>query len=366
MPHRFGVTMKSTSNNKTTTNSQRFVLWIGIVCLLGSQVTSFAAEMEAEELELEIVTEQRQKPKRNPDVFDPLSDPRWLAGFRETFPTEIPDELKSVDALTRTKAMKRLVACVDGWFYPFSHTAARSEPPGIDIELLRIIAKRQGWKIDIVWADTKINLDVAFRRTIDKGYCDIFTGLAISGEDDALDRHLLEFTKPYIGLGFVLAVRGKAENVRSLDDIKRLGYRVGVPMLSPMEDYVRKEGIPHELYFQNQRVIEGMVKGEVEAGVIWSGAVALGRKTHQMEFNAVPGYVPLPGQRWNGAWAVNRKETGLREFIDQEFDALLKDGEIRRIVESYHVPFFAPWDDAPKPSTGTFTEKDSRAIRTVR
>jgi ABC-type amino acid transport substrate-binding protein len=331
--------------------------WLACLC------AAFAcAAEEIQELEVETVTGKRENAKRNPDVFDPLSDPRWLAGFRETHPTEIPDELKNVDALTRSKAMKRIVACVDGWFYPFSHTAPRDQKPGIDIELLREIAKRHDWRVDIVWADTKINLDVAFRRTIDKRYCDMFTGLAISGEDDALDRHDLIFTRPYVGLGFVLAVRGTGENLKTLDDVKRAGLKVGVPMLSPMEEWVRKEGIPHELYFQNRRVIEGMLKGEVDAGMIWNGAIALARKDFDADFRAVPGYVPLPGQRWNGAWAINTKEKELKGFLDEEFEVMLKNGELKRIVESYNVPFFPPWDDAPAPSTGTFREADTRGI----
>jgi ABC-type amino acid transport substrate-binding protein len=324
------------------------------------------ADEAVERLEIETVIGHRPKPGRNPEVFDPLSDPRWLAGFRETFPTEIPEELKKVDALTRMQKMKRIVACADGWYYPFSHTAPNADPPGIDIELLREIAKRQGWKVDIVWADTKINLDVAFRRTIDKGYCDIFTGLTVSGEDDALDRHKLYFTRPYIGLGFVLAVNGKAAEIKSIDDIKRAGLKVGVPMLTPMEEYVRSQGIAHELYYQNQRVIEAMLKGQVDAGMIWTGALALARKVYNVDFKPVPGYVPQPGHRWNGAWGINVREKELKVFLDAELEAMLKSGELQRVVESYNVPFYPPWDDAPMPSTGSFTEKDSRAMRTTR
>lgn len=321
---------------------------------------------DIEELEVELVTAPRDKPKRNPEVFDPLNDLRWQAGFRESHPTAIPDELKNVDALTRSKAMKRIVACVDGWFYPFSHTAPKAEKPGIDIDLLRIIAKRHNWRVDIVWADTKINLDVAFRATIDKRYCDLFTGLAISGEDDALDRHDLVFTRPYVGLGFVLAVQGKAAHMKSMDELKQAGIKVGVPMLTPADEYVKKEGIPHESYYQNVRVVEAMVKGEIDAGILWTGALGAARKRFNVELTPVPGYVPPPGHRWNGAWAVNTREKEFREFIDQEFEEMLKNGEMRRIIESYNVPFFAPWSDAPQASTGTFKEKDSRSMKVRR
>ncbi len=120
---------------------------------------------DVQQLETETVIGKKQKwdPKKtHPEVFDPVNNERWRAGFRESFATEIPEDLKSVDALTRIRAMKRMVACADGWYYPFSRTAPLSETPGIDIDILRDISKRQGWRLDIVWANTGISLGYAF------------------------------------------------------------------------------------------------------------------------------------------------------------------------------------------------------------
>jgi ABC-type amino acid transport substrate-binding protein len=292
---------------------------------------------------MEVIGVRERVPRKHPEVFDPVNDERWRAGFRETFPTEIPEELKGADALTRTRKMGRIVACADGWYYPFSATAPSSEPPGIDVEILRAIAKRNGWRSDIIWANTGINLGLAFRNTIDRGYCDFFMGLTITGEDTDIERHHLTFTDPYVGLGFVLAVQGKAENLRTLEDVRAAKLRVGVLMFSPMEEYVRANQIAHELYYQNQRLIDGMVKGEVDAGMIWSGALAVARKKYDVDFKMVPGYVPPVGQRWNGAWALPEKEKPMREFLNQELGRMLQEGEIRHIVESYHVPFFPPF-----------------------
>ena len=49
--------------------------------------------------------------------------------------------------------------------------------------------------------------------------------------------------------------------------------------------------------------------------------------------------------RWNNAWGVKEKETELRQFIDEAFTEMLKNGEIKRIVERYGVPFFAPFEE---------------------
>jgi ABC-type amino acid transport substrate-binding protein len=304
------------------------------------------AQNDVPELETETVIGKKQKwdPKKtHPEVFDPVNNERWRAGFRESFTTEIPEELKSVDALTRIRAMKRIVACADGWYFPFSRTAPKSEAPGIDIDILRDIAARQGWKLDIVWANTGISLGYAFTVTIDKGYCDFFVGLVHSDEDDDVRAHGLVYTKPYMGVGFVLAVQGKAAKVKTLAEIKAKKLKVGVPMLSPMEEYVRTNKMEYELYSQSHGLIDGMVKREVDAAMMWSGAVAVAKNDYDVEFDVAPDFVPQPGQRWNGVWVVKAKETQLRDFLDDELQTMLKQGKIQSIVESYYMPFYEPF-----------------------
>ncbi len=320
------------------------LLWACVVC---SEPCHAAQGEGVRQLDPEVVVGHRKRVKADPEVFSPLHNKLWLAGFKETFPSEIPEELKNVDALTRAKKLGRLVACADAWYYPFSITARSTEPPGIDIEILRAIAARQGWRVEIVWANTGpgAGLDTAFRRTIDKGYCDVFTGLIVTGEDDEVERHKLMFTQPYIGLGFVLVVQAEASGVRSLEDVKRDNIRIGVLMFSPMERYIRVHNIPHELYFQNQRLIDGMIKGEVAAGMMWSGALATLKRDYETDIEMVPGYVPGKDQRWNGVWALPQKETELKQFLDEQFAAMLDSGELQRIVEGYGMPFYPPFQE---------------------
>jgi ABC-type amino acid transport substrate-binding protein len=313
---------------------------IGFISVAGAQ------NKDVQQLETETVIGKKQKwdPKKtHPEVFDPVNNERWRAGFRESFTTEIPEDLKNVDALTRIRSMKRIVACADGWYFPFSRTAPKSEAPGIDIDILRDIAKRNEWKLDIVWANSGISLSYAFSATIDKGYCDFFVGLVHSDEDDDVREHKLVYTKPYVGVGFVLAVQGKAAKVKTLAEIKEKKIKVGVPMLSPMEEYVRANKMEYELYSQSNGLIDGMVKREVDAAMMWSGALAVAKNDFDVEFDVAPDFVPQPGQRWNGVWVVKEKETQLRAFLDEELQTMLKQGKIQSIVERYYMPFYEPF-----------------------
>jgi ABC-type amino acid transport substrate-binding protein len=315
-----------------------------LVCVGSIQKVAHAADVQQLETETVVGKKQKWDPKKtHPEVFDPVNNERWRAGFRESFATAIPDELKDVDALTRIRAMKRIVACADGWYFPFSRTAPKSEAPGIDIDILRDIANRNDWKLDIVWANSGISLGYAFSTTIDKGYCDFFVGLVHSDEDDDIKAHHLVYTKPYIGVGFVLAVQGKAVKIKSLAEIKEKKLKVGVPMLSPMEEYVRANKMEYELYSQSHGLIDGMIKREVDAAMMWSGAIAVAKNDFDVEFDVVADFVPQPGQRWNGVWVVKEKETALRDFLDNELQTMLKQGKIQSIVERYYMPFYAPF-----------------------
>jgi ABC-type amino acid transport substrate-binding protein len=303
------------------------------------------------ELEREYVYGRNRKPRLGyvkPEVFDPLSDRLYQAGYRNFAPTAIPDELKEVDAMTRVRKMGHILACADAWFWPFSRTAHANEPAGIDIEILQAIAKKQGWEVDIAWVNTgmRFGVGVTFGRTIDRGICDVFLGLNITNDDHHMPVHKMTFTKPYLSTGFVLVTQGLAKDVHNFEDAKEQGVRLGVPAYSPMSEYAEANNIPHATFFQNYQVIDALIRREVDAAMLWSGAIAQARLDHpEAEFQLVKGYVPVKEMRWNSAWGVKESEQDFKAFIDAAFAEMLKTGEIKRIVERYGVPFYPPFSE---------------------
>ena len=119
--------------------------------------------------------------------------------------------------------------------------------------------------------------------------------------------------------------------------------KVGVPAYSPMQEYAEAHGIPFTTFFQNYQVIDAMVRGEINAAMIWSGSISQAKLQHpEAEFELVKGYVPEREMRWNSAWVVKEKEVEFKKFIDESFAEMLKSGEIKRIVERYGMPFYPP------------------------
>lgn len=299
-------------------------------------------------LEPEYVYGRNRKPRigyRQPEVFDPLSDRLYQSGYRNFPPVGIPDELKEVPAMERVQKMGRILVCADAWFWPFSRTAHKNEPPGLEIEILQSIARKHGWEISIAWVNTgmRFGVGVTFSTSIDKGICDIFTGLTYTGDDHHMPKHRMAFTKPFMSTGYVLVTQGPATDVKTLDDAKRLGFKVGVPAYSPMSEYAQANDIPVETFFQNYQVIDALIRGQVNAAMIWSGAISQAKLEHpEAEFEMVKNYQPPPEMRFDSNWGIKEKEAELLQFINDEFDAMLKSGETKRIVERYGVPFYPP------------------------
>jgi polar amino acid transport system substrate-binding protein len=305
------------------------------------------------ELEPEYVYGKNRKPRlgyKKPEIFDPLSDQLYQSGYRDYPPTAIPEELKQVDALTRVQKMGRILACADGWFWPFSRTARKNQPAGIEIEILQTIAKKHGWELDMAWVNMATRFGPgapggAYSRSIDKGICDIVLGLAVTGDDHHMAGHRLAFTSPFMSTGFVLVTQGAAKGAKTMDDVQARGLKIGVPAYSPMHEYVQAHGFQYMSFFQNYQVINALVRGEVDAAMIWSGAISQAKLEHpEAEFELAAGFVPAPDMRWNSAWVVKEKETQLKQFIDQAFAEMLKSGEIKRIVERYGMPFYPPFE----------------------
>jgi ABC-type amino acid transport substrate-binding protein len=252
-------------------------------------------------------------------------------------------DAESSDVLARSKARGLLTACADPFEFP--HAQQNADPPGFDVQILRAIAKRGGMRLDMVWVNTasRGGTSRAFRQSILAKKCDIFLGLSDNGDDDMLMGKLV-FTKPYLGMGYVLVVQGKAEGKTSLDDFKNGDMRVGVSMSTPVDDYLFMNKIPRELYLGSKRMMDALVKGEVDAGMLFSTSLGVAQAEYpSAKFRMVPNYIPLEGLRFNAAWAVRKEDKTLLEFVNEGIEELLRNGQIKEIVESYGVPFYAPF-----------------------
>jgi len=255
----------------------------------------------------------------------------WLAA---------PANAKAADAL----ADGLMTICADPYIYPSS---AQGYPPGYDIEILEAIARAGGYRSAQFWVNSGTigGLGRALRNSIGKGFCDVFIGVAVDDRQiDELAEKDLVFTRPYMALAFVPVVQGPAADAKSFEDLK--GIKIGVSRTTPMDGYLLMHGYEREIYQGNDRVMEGMVRGEVDAAMVWSPALGIAQRDFaDAKFRPISNYKPDPLFTWNIAMIVPRTDTKLKALVDNGISQLLESGELQAIVEKYGVPYFAPVDN---------------------
>jgi len=236
----------------------------------------------------------------------------------------------------------KLLVCADPYIYPYS--SANHDPPGFDIEVVREVGKRLGVEVEYDWVDTgtRGGLGKALRNSIGKGKCLIFTGLAVNDDEagELAEKHAV-FTAPYMSGTYTLVTVGKHMDAQSLDDLKDV--KVGVAMSTPPDAYLFDNKYDRGLYNGDRRVLEGLAKGEIEAGLIWFTTITQGRKDHpDVDFKVVSGFKPIEGMKWNMAFAIADDMPELKAKVDKILTDMVASGDVKRIVESYGVPYFPP------------------------
>jgi ABC-type amino acid transport substrate-binding protein len=255
-----------------------------------------------------------------------------------------PDLEEYTDTLAKAKAKGVLFACAYPYTYPFAQIG--SNPPGFDVEIINDLAARAGMRVEMYWVQVRSRASVqrAFRESILANRCDVFLSLGDDGnqdEDMGMDR--LVFTKPHMSMAYVLAVQGKAEDKHTIEDLKKAGVKIGVNMSTPADAWLFDNGYDRALYFGEDRLMKGMVDGEIDAALIWGPSFAAARKRYpDAKFHLVGDYVPLPEHRFNMRFAVRKEDESLLDFLNQGIAEMLANGKIKQHVETYKVPYYGP------------------------
>jgi len=235
-----------------------------------------------------------------------------------------------------------LAVCVDPYDFPASMKDL--DPPGYDVEIIRAIAQLVGSHLEYVWADTgtRGGLGRALRNSILQKKCNLFVGLGVSrGTIEEMREKHLAFTRPYMSEGFVLVENKNEPGKTKLADFK--DTKIGVAMSTPADAYLVDNGYNRSIFFRDRMIFKALDSGEIDVGLVWSPAMAYARKDFsKAKFQVMSDYVPEAALRWNVAIAVPENDAGLKQSLDHAIEELLRNGEIKRIVESYGVPFYPP------------------------
>jgi ABC-type amino acid transport substrate-binding protein len=280
-------------------------------------------------------------------LADPFKDSRYMSGYREVAPSAVPEELQDVEALTRIRGTKRITACGDP--YAFPSTEITDEARGYDVDLVKLVAAKEGWEAQFVWVNTasRGGMNRAFRTTIAKGVCDVFLGLGTGGNDGPLKKSKLTLLEPTFGVRYVLVTFDPVLKSTTLPELVRTKTPVGATYFSPTESLLDAQGLTHESFPEARRAIQAMAEGKVKAALIPSTSLAESRRQFpDRTVYVIESFVPQDAFNWNNAWAVQQKETALRAFLEERLSAMAASGELQALLDRYGIPYFPPFRTA--------------------
>jgi polar amino acid transport system substrate-binding protein len=205
--------------------------------------------------------------------------------------------------------------------YVFEDSASPDGIRGFEVDIARALGRRLGVKARFVQNDWS-NLVPALER----GDFDVL----LNGLEDTPERRArLRLSVPYFVYGETLAVRRGAP-YRSLPDLH--GKRVATLNQTVAQQILKRHPVEIALYEGQQEPYFDLVQGRVDA-------VLLDHVIADVYGCPLAGVECLPGDVARGVYvaAVRPDRPELGAALDAAFTAMIADGELRRILESYRL-----------------------------
>ncbi len=241
----------------------------------------------------------------------------YLASLQEAegvVRTEVSDELPE-DELT---------VCLPPDRPPYSmDEESGRERPGLEAEIAEAVLEGAGLEYRIAY--TNASHDPGLYA------CDIYMGQARPAEPQRLGDRF--YTRAYYGSGYLLAMPEETG-----------GTGVAVEAASLAERFVEERNLPPALYSSQSAVLQALVEGEVEGGL-----VRLPELAWHLNEESEPGIQadlaaePDRDARWNAAIQVHRPAGALEAALNEAISELLENGGIEDVFEDYGLPYHTPF-----------------------
>ncbi|GAK31451.1 glutamine ABC transporter permease protein [Weissella oryzae SG25] len=213
----------------------------------------------------------------------------------------------------------------DTTYPPFEFQTANGQFKGIDMDLLKAIAKREGFTYTL--KPMSFNSGV---QSVQAGQADaIIAGMTITDER----RQTFDFSDPYYKSGIVIAANEKNKKVNSLADLK--GQKVAVKTGTAGAEYAMSLAKKYDLKIvsfndSNTMYADVMVGNEAAAfedQPVMAYAIAQGTKMK---------IISKPAQAGDYGFAVKKgANAALLDKFNQGYASLVADGTYDKIVQSY-------------------------------
>ncbi len=223
-----------------------------------------------------------------------------------------------------TRQKRPLYMCASPNHLPYSHQDPAR--PGFEVEIGNALAKVLGLQVIT-------HYNAAFRHR-DLYNCDVFMGVVQLEKKGGRARFF--HTKPYYGTGYVL--------VLPLATAPSQSQNIGVESGSRAHQVVSDKGIPATLYVGQAEILQGIIKREIQGGLVAEAEVGWYRKQHpEAPLQVLEESAAEPGLRWNVVIDVRTAHKHLEGAMNAAIDQLTHNQTIPSILAKYGVPYHAPF-----------------------
>ncbi|MBT0908795.1 ABC transporter substrate-binding protein/permease [Streptococcus lutetiensis] len=223
---------------------------------------------------------------------------------------------------TPVKSSYKIV--MDSSFAPFEYQNDSGKYEGIDVDLIKAIAKQQGFNIEI----SNPGFDAAL-NAVQTGQADgVMAGMSIT---DAR-KEIFDFSDAYYTSNILLAVK-KESSVKSYDDLsgKTVGAKNGTSSYTWLSEHAAQYGYTLRAFDEASTMYDSLNSGSIEAlmddEAVLRYAIKQGRNFD----------TPTDGEKSGEyGFAVNKgANPELLEMFNNGLAALVKSGEYDKIVSKY-------------------------------
>lgn len=223
---------------------------------------------------------------------------------------------------TPVKSSYKIV--MDSSFAPFEYQNDSGKYEGIDVDLIKAIAKQQGFNIEI----SNPGFDAAL-NAVQTGQADgVMAGMSIT---DAR-KEIFDFSDAYYTSNILLAVK-KESSVKSYDDLsgKTVGAKNGTSSYTWLSEHAAQYGYTLRAFDEASTMYDSLNSGSIEAlmddEAVLRYAIKQGRNFD----------TPIDGEKSGEyGFAVNKgANPELLEMFNNGLAALVKSGEYDKIVSKY-------------------------------
>ncbi|MGW5327800.1 transporter substrate-binding domain-containing protein [Streptomyces sp. NPDC004014] len=225
----------------------------------------------------------------------------------------------------------RLTTCTHLPYPPFQ-SEVNGKVQGFDVSLVDLVAKDLGVKQQILDTPFENFKTGAF---LNSGQCDLAAaGMTITAER----KKNVDFSDPYFEATQAVLV-DRSSGIKSLDDVKAKGKKLGAQAQTTGEDYVKGKGYDPISFESSDAVLNGLRTGQVQAVVIDYPVVQgwLKDKANAGRFKVVDNL--KTGEQYG--FTFKKGNTKLREAVNKAIADAKADGTYKKLYEKWIGPYDA-------------------------